>query len=176
MIDQGATARAALAAIGAEPAQLADPSVAKALGRRLGVDAIITGAATYYFDDTTISVPQCSNCRNENTRPFRVTHNTTVYTTFQARVVETNKGAIIWSNTVDGREHDPAHRLSQLEGAHPASQLVGARHGSTRHSGDTASRCAGRGPRLHGRPPTPLHLGQEDRLASFLLSKTTEAL
>lgn len=101
----GATARAALSAIGARPDQLADPSVAKALGRRLGVDAIITGAATYYLEDTTVSVPECSYCRSENVRPYwQVTHRTSVYTTFQARVIETKEGAIIWSKTVDGND------------------------------------------------------------------------
>lgn len=101
----GATARAALAAIGAQPEQLADPNIARALGRRLNVDAVITGAATYYFDDTTVSTPECVNCRNESSRPsWYVTQRTYVYTTFQARVIETKEGAIIWSKTVDGED------------------------------------------------------------------------
>lgn len=122
----GATAKAALSAIGAQPEQLADPSIAKALGRRLGVDAIITGVATYYLDDTTVSVPECYNCRNENARPrWQVTHRTSVYTTFQARVIETKEGAIIWSNTVDGR--DTTNRSIYLnwgERTAPPSSLV----------------------------------------------------
>lgn len=109
-----ATARAALAAIGASPDQLADPSIAKALGRRLGVDAIITGAATFYFDDTTVSVPECNGCRSQSSRAhWYVTHETVVETTFQARVIETKEGAIIWSNTVDGR--DTTRRTSYLK-------------------------------------------------------------
>lgn len=100
-----AAARAAMAAIGATPEQLADPGTAKALGRRLGVDAIITGSATYYFDDVTLSVPQCYSCRNENARPsWHVDQTTTVLVTFQARVIAADDGAIIWSKTVDGRD------------------------------------------------------------------------
>lgn len=101
----GAAARAALAAIGAQPEQLADPAVAQALGRRLDVDAIITGAATYYFDDTTVSTPECYNCRSDSSRPsWHVRQRTYVYTTFQARVIETKEGAIIWSKTIDGED------------------------------------------------------------------------
>lgn len=122
----GATAWAALAAIGASPEQLADPEVAKALGRRLGVDAIITGAATYYFDDTSVSVPQCFGCRSQSSRPhWEVTHETLVQTAFQARVIETKEGAIIWSNTVEGR--DTTRRtiyINWSERTAPPSSLV----------------------------------------------------
>lgn len=108
-----ATARAALAAIGATADQLADPSIARALGRRLGVDAIITGAATYYFDDVTMSPAQCYGCQSPNARPsWQVSQLTTVLVTYQSRVIATGDGAIIWSKTVDGR--DQTSRTSYL--------------------------------------------------------------
>jgi len=121
-----ATARAAMAAIGATPEQLADPGIARALGRRLGVDAIITGAATYYLDDVRISVPECYNCRSQSSRPsWQVRQETTVYVTFQSRVIATSDGAIIWSKTVDGHDQTPRTIfLSWDERTAPPSSLV----------------------------------------------------
>lgn len=114
-----ATARAALAAIGATPEQLADPNTARALGRRLGVDAIITGAATYYFDDVSVSAPECFNCRSQSSRAsWHVNQRTVVYVTFQGRVIETKEGAIIWSKTVDGQ--DSTTRTVYLSWGEPA--------------------------------------------------------
>lgn len=100
-----ATARSALARIGAGIDELADPAVARRLGAELGVDALIWGTATYYFDDVHLSTPNCSNCGVENRQPFwSVRQTTSVLTTLQARVVRTNTGAIIWSKVADGRD------------------------------------------------------------------------
>lgn len=100
-----AQAEAELAALGASADQLVIPRVARALGERLGVDAIITGAATYYFEDSSVSTPECIRCSAQGRTPYwLVEHETIVLTTFQARVIRTSDGTILWSNTVDGRD------------------------------------------------------------------------
>src|SRR5690606_37109331 len=114
-----ATARAALAAIGATPEQLADPNTARALGRRLGVDAIITGAATDYFDDVSPSATRCFCCRSEAFgASLRGIMRPVVYVAFQGGVVEAKDGASIWSKTVDGQ--DSTTRTVYLSWGEPA--------------------------------------------------------
>lgn len=109
-----ATARAAMDRLGASPDSLASPDVAKALGQNLQVDAIITGSATYYLEDTTVSTPDCINCNVAGRTPYwYVTHTTSVYSSFQARLIRTDRGAIVWSNAVDGR--DETNRTIYLE-------------------------------------------------------------
>jgi len=104
LVDQ-AQADAALAALGVSREELATPRVARSLGEHLNVDAIITGAAVYYFDDSTISRPQCIGCSSQRSTPsWYVHHETMVYTTFQARLIRTSDGAVIWSKSVDGRD------------------------------------------------------------------------
>lgn len=100
-----AQAEAALASLGVSADQLAVPRVARALGEQLNVDAIITGAATYYFEDTSVSTPECVRCNTPGRTPYwLVHHETTVLATFQARVIRVSDGKILWSNTVDGRD------------------------------------------------------------------------
>lgn len=104
IVDQ-AQADAALAALGASADQIVIPRIARALGERLGVDAIITGAATYYFEDSSVSRPECVRCNSPGRTPYwLVNHETTVLATFQARLIRTSDGTILWSNTVDGRD------------------------------------------------------------------------
>lgn len=104
IVDQ-AQADAALAALGVTREELAIPRVARSVDEHLNVDAIITGAATYYFDDSTVSRPQCVGCSSQRGRPsWYVYHETTVFTTFQARLIRVSDGAIVWSKTVDGRD------------------------------------------------------------------------
>lgn len=122
----GATARASLARLNMSIDELANPESAKRLGRALGVDALITGTATYYFDDVTMSVPDCTNCNVEGRTPYwSVRQTTQAVTTFQARVIRTDSGAIVWSNVADGR--DTTSRTSYLswnESTPPHESLV----------------------------------------------------
>ncbi len=104
IIDES-VARAALSRLGATLDDLGDPSVARRLGRDLGVDALIAGSATYFFEDTRLSTPRCTNCGAQNATPYwNVTHMTSVIGNFQARVIESRSGEVLWFNTVEGRE------------------------------------------------------------------------
>jgi len=102
----GFTARAALARLNMTLEELANPEAARRLGRALGADALITGTATYYFEDVRTGVPECFNCNVEGRTPYwSVRQTTQVITSFQARVIRTDTGVIIWSNVGDGREN-----------------------------------------------------------------------
>lgn len=104
LIDES-TARAALSRMGATLNDLGDTNVAKRLGRELGADALISGSATYYFEDTRLSIPRCVNCGTKNATPYwNVTHITSVIGNVQTRVIESRSGTVVWSNTVEGRD------------------------------------------------------------------------
>lgn len=142
------TARAEMTRQGITPDSLANPEIAMALANALEVDALLTGAATYYFEDTSITPPQCTNCRSEGRTPYwRVTQRTVVNTTVEARIIRASDGAIIWSKAVDGR--DQTTRSSYVnwnrDDAPPQSLVPGANRQDVPETREAAIRNAVRG-------------------------------
>lgn len=99
-----AVALAAMADLGIAPEQLASPDAVMALGRRINVDAIITGEALYYDETITVDRPTCYGCERADRTPYWSTsHDTRVTVRMRAQLIEVASGSIIWSRNTEGR-------------------------------------------------------------------------
>lgn len=98
-------AKAALFDLDIDKAQLVNPDTARHFGNHLGVDAIITGEVSYYFENISMGTPTCYACNAQTkTGTWSVWQTTEVIFEIRARVVRTSTGAIIWSKTEQKRE------------------------------------------------------------------------
>lgn len=102
VVDRGQV-MAALAEEGLMPVHLTSPEIARRVGRRLGADAVVSGAATYYFEDVVVDAPHCVGCNQEGATPlWRTQHQTVVIVSLSARLIEVDSGNVRYTRTVDG--------------------------------------------------------------------------
>lgn len=75
------------------------------IGRELNVDAVITGIATYYFEDVYLDEPNCFGCNQPDRRPrWSVQQNTTVEAHMRARMIDVHSGEELHAASVTGKD------------------------------------------------------------------------
>lgn len=100
--------------------ELSTPAARREARDRLQADAVIIGAATYYFEDVSRSAAECRQCNDPDRRSWSVAQTTQVSVTLNARMINLHTGETVYSRISTGDDRNyTTHSIRNYRGAEP---------------------------------------------------------